>query len=40
MSKTVEGIYSNGKIELSETPSNDISDGTRVIVSFSFSRIL
>ena len=33
MSKTIEGIYSNGKIELSETP-DDISDGTRVIVVF------
>lgn len=33
MSKTIEGIYSNGKIELSETP-DDIREGTRVIVSF------
>lgn len=29
MSKTIEGIYSNGKIQLSETP-----DDIRVIVSF------
>ena len=33
MSKTIEGIYRNGKIELSETPS-DVSEGTRVVVTF------
>ena len=33
MSKTIEGIYCNGKIELSETP-DDIREGTRVIVAF------
>lgn len=33
MSKTIEGIYRNGKIELSETP-NDVCEGTRVVVTF------
>ena len=33
MSKTIEGVYHNGKIELSETP-NDVDEGTRVIVTF------
>ena len=33
MSKTIEGIFRDGKIELSETP-NDICEGTRVIVTF------
>ena len=33
MSKTIEGIYRNGTIELSETPS-DVSEGTRVVVTF------
>ena len=33
MSKTIEGIYRNGKIELSETPS-DVCEGTRVVVTF------
>lgn len=33
MSIAIEGIYHNGKIELSETP-NDICEGTRVIVTF------
>ncbi len=33
MSKTIEGIYRDGKIELSETP-DDICEGTRVIVTF------
>ncbi|MDE0638505.1 MAG: hypothetical protein OXI43_21900 [Candidatus Poribacteria bacterium] len=33
MSTTIEGVYHNGKIELSETPS-DVCEGTRVIVTF------
>ncbi len=33
MSITIEGIYHNGKIELSETP-NDAYEGTRVIITF------
>ena len=33
MSTSVEGVYSNGKIELSETP-NDVCEGARVIVTF------
>lgn len=33
MSKTIEGIYNNGKIELSELP-NDVCDGSPVIVTF------
>ena len=33
MSKTIEGVYRNGKIELSETP-NDVGEGTRVVVTF------
>ncbi len=33
MSTTIEGVYRNGKIELSETPS-DVCEGTRVIVTF------
>ncbi len=33
MSTTIEGIYLNGRIELSETP-NDVCEGTRVIVTF------
>lgn len=33
MSKTIEGVYRNGKIELSETP-NDVDEGTRVVVTF------
>ena len=33
MSKTIKGIYRNGKIELSETP-NDVCEGTRVVVTF------
>ena len=33
MSTTIEGIYRNGKIELSETPS-DVCEGTRVVVTF------
>ena len=33
MSTTIEGIYRNGKIELSETP-RDMSEGTRVVVTF------
>lgn len=32
MSTTIEGVYHNGKIELSETPS-DVCEGTRVIVT-------
>ena len=32
MSTTIEGVYRNGKIELSETPSN-VSESTRVIIS-------
>ena len=32
MSTTIEGIYRNGKIELSETPS-DVCEGTRVVVT-------
>ena len=30
MQATIEGIYRNGKIELSETP-NDVFEGTRVV---------
>ena len=33
MSTTIEGIYRNGKIELSKTP-NDVCEGTRVVVTF------
>ena len=33
MSKTIEGIYRNGKIELSETP-DGVCDGTRAVVVF------
>ncbi len=33
MSTTIEGIYRDGKIELSERP-NDVCEGTRVIVTF------
>ena len=33
MSKTIEGVYRKGKIELSETP-NDMDEGTRVVVTF------
>lgn len=33
MLKSIEGIYRNGKIELTETP-NDVTDKTRVIVTF------
>ena len=33
MLKSVEGTYSNGKIELSETP-HGVSDDTKVIVTF------
>ena len=33
MLKSIEGTYSNGKIELSEVP-HDISDDTKVIVTF------
>ena len=33
MSTTIEGIYRNGKIELSETP-RDVCEGTRVVVTF------
>ena len=33
MSKTIEGVYRKGKIELSETP-NDVCEGTRVVVTF------
>ena len=33
MSTTIEGVYHNGKIELSETPS-DVREGTRVVVYF------
>ena len=33
MSKTIEGVYHKGKIELSETP-NDVGEGTRVVVTF------
>ena len=33
MLNAIEGIYRNGKIELTETP-NDVSDETRVIVTF------
>ena len=33
MSTTIEGVYRNGKIELSETPS-DVCEGTRVVVAF------
>ena len=33
MLKSIEGTYSNGKIELSETPYG-ISDDTKVIVTF------
>ena len=33
MSMTIEGIYHNGKIELSEIPS-DVCEDTRVVVTF------
>ena len=33
MSKTIEGIYQDGKVELSETP-RDVCEGTRAIVTF------
>ena len=33
MSTTIEGICRNGKIELSEAPS-DVCEGTRVVVTF------
>lgn len=33
MLNTIEGIYRNGKIELTEIP-KDVNDGTRVIVTF------
>ena len=33
MLKSIEGVYRNGKIELSEQPS-DVVDETRVIVTF------
>ena len=33
MSRTIEGIYRDGKVELSETPS-DVLDDTRVVVTF------
>lgn len=33
MFTTIEGIYRNGKIELSKTPS-DVCEGTRVVVTF------
>ena len=33
MSKTIEGIYRDGKIELSETP-DGVCEGTRVVVTF------
>lgn len=33
MSTTIEGIYRDGKIELSEAP-KDVSEGARVVVTF------
>ena len=33
MLNTIEGVYRNGKIELTEVP-KDVSDETRVIVTF------
>lgn len=33
MSKTIEGIFRDGKIELTEMPS-DVCEGTRVVVTF------
>jgi len=33
MLKSVEGMYHNGKVKLSEIPT-DVTDGTRVIVTF------
>ena len=33
MSKTIEGIYRDGKIELAESPC-DVPDKTRVVVTF------
>jgi hypothetical protein len=33
MFKTIEGVYHNGQIELSETP-RDLRDNSRVIVTF------
>lgn len=33
MSTTIEGIYRNGKIELSESP-RDVCEGTRIVVTF------
>ena len=32
MSTTIEGVYRDGKIELSETP-RDVCEGTRVVVT-------
>ncbi|MDL1978422.1 MAG: hypothetical protein LWX52_10085 [Deltaproteobacteria bacterium] len=39
MLNSIEGIYSKGKIELAEVPSN-IDDDTRVIVTFLKSRYI
>ena len=33
MPATIEGVYRDGKIELSETP-KDVDEGTRVVVTF------
>lgn len=38
MSKSVEGIYRHGRIELLEVPS-DVSEDTRVIVTFPDSKL-
>lgn len=39
MSTTIEGIYRDGKIELSEIPS-DVHEGTPVIVTFPSSNTI
>ena len=39
MLATVEGIYRNGKVELTELPS-DLSDNTPVIVTFLTRRVI
>ena len=39
MSTTIEGIYRDGKVELSETPS-DMCEGMSVIVTFPSSNVI
>jgi hypothetical protein len=36
MLKTIEGVYRNGKVELTEVP-KDVRDETRVLVTFLIS---